>query len=403
MKEKLVVGFIVKGLQTYFTHVHHFLEEAEKRGHEIIIFHLDDYYGTSKITEDDIPTRTFNLEHYWNYPKLFRLLKVDVLIFLNPGNVFDVFLIDLLKETEVKTIYLQHGIKANKVQQKSLALKGKRKSLAKYLFFYTRIVYSLIRDNMKRRRLQNTLRRIKILLFQGSSEYVSLGLPSTHCDYAFVYTNSDKEVLKDKIKYSANNIFKIGLPFDEPEGNKRKTIVKEIHKRVVLYLSSGLRQASVINIDDSIEQAMYRKLHNETLKSNHILIVKIHPRENLDKVKSYFISDKDIIVLKEANLADLVIRANVVLGDYSTALLYAVKYYKPIGLLSYDYFDGFPFDLTLYNIGYKFHINELSNYLNTSALQMVNKANYDNLLEELNSGFKKRLEEYFYDILETLS
>ena len=403
MKRKLVIGFIVKGLQTYFTHIQPFVVEAKKRGHETLIFHLDDYYGTSKISKADIPAKIFNLKHYWNYHKLFSSFNVDKLVFLNPGHVFDVFLVDLLKQTNVKTIYLQHGIKSNKIQPNTQVKKVKSNSLAKYLFFYNRIVYSLFHDKMKKRRLKNTIQRIMISLFQGSSDYVSLGIPSAHCDYAFVYTISDMQILKEKINYLEHNIFKIGMTFIKPAKTSKKIEVNEHHKRVVLYISSGLRQASVISIDDSIEQAMYRKLHNEALKSNYKLIVKIHPRENLDKVKSYFTSDKDIVVYKEANLADLVIEADVVLGDYSTALLYAVKYYKPIGLLSYDYFSVFPFDLALYNIGYKFHINELSHYLNSSDLQIVSKKNYDILLEELSSEFNKRLEDYFYDVLEAIN
>jgi len=402
MKKKLIIGFIVKGLQTYYTHIQHFIGEAQKRGHETIIFHLNEYYGTSEIGKNDIPVLIFNLEDYWNYPKLFRSLNLDILIFLNPGNLFDIFLIDLLKQTRVKTIYLQHGVKANIIQKTEKVQRIKSKSIGKYFFFYNRIVYSLFCNKMKKRRFINTLQRIKISIFQSSSEYVSLGLPSTHCDYALVYTLSDIQVLIDKIKYSEKSIYKIGMPFIKPKETNRINEINENHKKVALYISSGLRQASVVNINDGIEQDMYRTLHYAAQKANHSLIVKIHPRENFAKVKSYFASDKDIIVYKDSNIADLVIKADVVLGDYSTALLYAVKYYKPIGLLSYDYFDIFPFDLTLYKIGHKIHLGNLSEFLRIYKETDVDKPTYDNCLKVFNSAMDIPIEERFHNILESL-
>ncbi|MCZ6702041.1 MAG: hypothetical protein O6940_03260, partial [Ignavibacteria bacterium] len=73
-----------------------------------------------------------------------------------------------------------------------------------------------------------------------------------------------------------------------------------------------------------------------------------------------------------------------VMSEFSTALFYAIKYYKPIIILTSEYFKSYPFDYTKHGIGIKSNLNNLSAVIRES---MSLKPEKDKSYREFISNF----------------
>ena len=400
--KNIKIGCVVKGLQTYDSHFKNFLNQDES--FNFSVYHLNSFYnvGTNEISKKINPVvDLFNISNYYSF---FKSQELDYVIFLNPGHIFDQLLILIFAKLKIKTIYLQHGVKSNDNLNRSKSSINLISSFRKYTFFIFKYFYHAI---LLRSMSVVTLlleRLYSFFINNSDNNLVNIGSKDNPCTFAFVFTEKDKENLNKNHGYSNKNIFITGFSFDKLKKIKNNPFDK---KDYAVYISSGLRQAGVINITDEEELSMYKHLYQAFYLSNLNLAIKLHPREGGKHIKKYFQNnDRVKIIDKSYPLADLVFNSQLVLGDYSTAIFYGIKYFKPILLIKYSYFDIFPFDLEDYGIGTKVFLDDLKKFLkqNKEKLKsLINNESYKNFLMKYDLLNDKTLQFYILSKLKKLT
>jgi len=118
--------------------------------------------------------------------------------------------------------------------------------------------------------------------------------------------------------------------------------------------------------------------------------------------ENYFNQNQNVEFYKNTNLANMVIDADIVSGDYSTAMFYAIKYFKPLLIVESKFFKDYPFDFTKFGIGIKTSETKISKFLKEGI--EIDSNNYRSFLSNyLSSKNGKSLYFNFYNQIDKYS
>jgi hypothetical protein len=359
------IGFFIKTLKNYDAHIAPIIENAPSQDFNFFIFHINKIYSP-EFDNKSIKCKSIDLTTHLNIKKILNSYKLDFMIFFSPGHIYAIFLINICKQLSITPIYFQHGLSLDfsSFDPKSLSqdksIGRKFFSFKKYSFFYSSIGINLLFVKKRLTVLKHLLTKSSYFLtylFRKDSMHKlpKYGLEDIHCNYAFVYGNNDKNYLVESMKMNPRRIVVSGYPFLNP--TKKRTSTEEINR--ILYLTPAFRADGVLPISVDEEREFYLALYEQVKMADCELDIKVHPRDDLELIKSYFEGIDTVNIYSNENLADLTLATSVVISDFSTALFYAIKYYKPIIILNSEYFESYPFDYTKYGIGIKSDLDNL--------------------------------------------
>jgi len=362
----LNIGFILKDLNAYQSHVKPFFDNAPHNKYYFFVFHINKYYSHQKeINYCNIKFIDLTLNK--NINKTLKFYKIDFLLSINPGNIFDLFVSTVAKNINIPTAYYQHGLQLDftsfnpKILFQSSSFIKKINSIRKYSFFYFLFFINIISSSNKIFLMRTVWLKTLILLNKRDIAILpKYGLKENHVDYAFMFGEIDKNYLISSMNMDSRNIFITGYPFlqyDKYNFSNKKLINKKTRK--ALYLSTALRATGVSPITIEEEKMFYQKLFKQVDKAGYKLILKLHPLEDPLLFKSYF-NGMDVEILSNVNLADLCYESDLVIGEYTTTFFYAIREKKPIIIINSNYFNEYPFDFTKFGIGVKSDIDELA-------------------------------------------
>ncbi len=398
------IGFFYKTLEAYDAHIKPFIEKSPNEDFKFYVFHLNQIYAP-EYHNTAIHCPTFELTGNQKIAHTLIACELDFLVFFNPGHIYSLFLIDLCKQLSIVPIYFQHGMSLDlasfdlKSLNQNKSFSRKIISLKKYLFFYLSICVNLFFFKKRWLVLKHLLTKSSYLfthIFNKDKMYKlpKYGLKGVHCDYAFVYGNNDKDYLIKSMNMNPENIIISGYPFLSPTINR---FLKRSEKRV-LYLTNPYRATGILPITLDDEREFYLSMYNQVKMAGYELDIKLHPKDDLEIIQGYFKGCDNVRIYKDKNLADLTLAASVVISDFSTALFYAIRYYKPIIILKSDYFESYPFDYTKHGIGIKSELNNINIVIKgTETLEPARKNNYKKFLTNflLEQGNKSAYDRFY--------
>jgi hypothetical protein len=397
------IGFSIKYLDEYYNWILPFIKSAPK-GYKFTLFHLDKLYNNNPI-KGEVKVELVDLTNKYFIKRELQRSKISAMVFFTPGQIFDVFLTSICKEMNIKTIYFQHGLSLDfnafdsSLLNRDKSLKKKFASLKRFMFFFFYFIINLNSVNKKRILIDSLFRKMSELLFSNKGgPKPKYGLVTNHCDIALVYGKTDKNYLVQKNGFSEEQVFIGSYPFlrEEPKLKLNKGT-----KKIVFYISSALRLSGVIPISEIQEYEFYEELISSVNETGCHLVIKLHPIENYDKFKINLKINKNVTIYKDENLANLTSLADVVIGDYSTALLYPIKYKKPLLLLQSPYFERYPFDYSEYGIGKKVYLEDLSKTLNLCLeKRKIDNDSYEKFLRNYLGDTSTNPHELFFKLLE---
>ena len=402
MSKRIKVGFSIKGLYQYFHMIKPIIDANTSNDITFYIFHTNKYYKYNTPQFEIVNVTVIDLVKTRNIVKLIKEFELDYMIIFNPGQIFDVFITAICKESNTKTIYFQHGLSLpfGSFNIKSIGqgktMKDKLLSLRRYSYFYRSIVANLFLLAEKRRFLKIILKRTyQVFFLHGRFNYPKYGLKEFHCDLGLVFGKKDKEYLVEKNGFRAEDVLIGGYPMLKAVDNKNGSGLPENY---VLYISSGLLKSKVIPITTEDERLFYMGLAKNAKNTGKNIVLKLHPTEDLSLFQEYMRDFNNAFVYKDFNLSNLVANAEIVIGDYSTALFYAIWYRKPLILLRSEFFEKYPFDFVDYGIGEKVYNHDIEQYL-TVAPKVDIKCYNDFLLEFISNEDGRDSNEVLYSCI----
>ena len=376
------IAFILKDLVVFDSHIKPLIDYSRDGNYNFYVYHVNNFYSSKTIIKNN-NVCFIDLSKNKNISTIIRQHKINFIISINPGNIFDLFVISIAKVLNIPSAYYQHGVQLDftSFDPHSLyqgnSLRKKLLSIRKYMFFYYFFFYNIL-ISKKRKLLIKTIKikTIHILNNKNLINQPKYGLKENHAEYAFVYGESDKNYLIKSMNMCSENIFVSGYPFVPFEKFNTKTASKN-KRKTVLYLSTALRAAGVIPMSIEEEKDFYRQVNFEVKNAGYKLVLKLHPIEDEKLFKSYF-NKNDVEIIRTGNLSDLTYESDIILGEYTTTFFYPIRFYKPIIIIKSKYFKEFPFDFSKFGIGIKTEVENLSQAIkNNNSLSKKNIADYD--------------------------
>ena len=381
------IGFFIKGFFQYY-HLVKPLINGLPKGVKITIFHIN-RNGTHAPVDENVCL--VNLASKLNVYKELELQSLDYLVFFNPGQIFDFFLVVLCRQLDISTIYYQHGLSLDfgsfniKNISQGRKFHAKLLTIKNYSFYYKSIIINILRNkNWSRNLIYIILRSKQVFFHYGKKDFPKYGLKQFHCDFAIVYGRYDERYLIEKNGFAPDQIYIGGYKMEEDEKEWEFGL-----SDYVLYISSGLMVSNVIPNSRIIEQDFYQMIAKAVKTIGKTLIIKLHPKEDISTFNNYIKGLDNVYIYKNINLSNLVKAASITIGDYSTALFYSIIHKKPLVLLQSEYLEKYPFDFSDFGIGVKATLENLQDVL--SADIRIDNIKYDEFMKEYVKGDQNSL------------
>jgi len=374
------IFYYIPSIKGFNIHVKPFLDFS--KGNHFVIYNYGDerkyiYNGLQFI----------NLFKCNNYGSLLSRQKIDYFILFNISSIMDIFFIQLCKSLQIKTIYVQHGLRINynnispdKIFKKRSSffylINRAFKKYLRYFLYYLKHFYIFKNKNIIFGYLCLYIKNINkpVILTIPTKGYKNISVT----DYAFVYSQYDSNYLINFFNYKKDLIFIMGLPLNAP--SEKQTIKKQ---KTILLITNDLKNDGLISKE--VEKQLFIKIY-KYFNEGYDFIIKLHPNENEDDIKGYFEKIKSPKILRDVNPLELINSADLVLCFFSsTMLLNVIKDKKPFAFIQipgieFEYQDAF--GITQYGIGKRLNMSGLISTNIVEQLFEVNNEKYNNFIQK---------------------
>lgn len=293
---------------------------------EVLVVHIQNLEDVSHFQE--LPVINIDITGF-SYRRISSVIdnyNPSLCVFFNFKGIIEQLLLRICKEKHIKTLYLEHGIITNdaitfkKLKSTHLYRRLKRVLIQFYQYF-SFIVHS-----------QHPLQEAHLMYEVMLHNKFSL---STF-DYYFVFGHRCMKFISEMFPLEENkNAFIVGYPLFESSKQRNEATIKENQKKLgVLYVHQPFIRDQYTNISYEEERAYLMKWSKRLLPEFGTFTILLHPRENLRFYNALY--DKtNIKVIQSPNNYLVFKQSRLVLGHYSTALLYPLYFNIPTYIIEY--------------------------------------------------------------------
>lgn len=290
-----------------------------------MIFHIGKLQGSNPIILEGVKYIDISNMTYWGVKESFLNSHMDLCIIFNFRSLIEQLALRICKQYKIRNAYLEHGLismntthfKKNKLKDNFFdTLKRQTNFFMKYLCY---IVSS-----------KSPIKETKILynVYLGGKFYKS------PFDHYLIYSQRSKDKLGKIYNLQDSNVSFIGYPIFQ---NKKQAAESEsyvLNGVDVLYVHQPFIIDRFTNITYTSEKQYIVGIREQLRDRYGKFVILLHPRENLANYKERF-SDTDIEIIQAPNNYKEFANKGLIIGHYSTALLYALYFNKPTVIIEY--------------------------------------------------------------------
>ncbi len=325
----------------------HFLRlnnKFKESGYETLLVHTTSFNHPIKDNEYDIDNLKIRDISYYNtifFRKVIEKESPSIILIINLSFVLDRAIVNIAKRKKIRIVYLAHGSLTNPTEFDKIRddldkeIKGNVKRVFSKKNFYGLLNYI---DSKKTGKKTISLIKLIMGIMMHPSQYLTLAQfdKELDVDLLLVYEKKDKLLLSEKMNFPESKIKVVRNPeisefINLPILEKKEFLTKcgiNANKYVV-YLDDGL-------VDNKIwkKEEWYNHLISiaHILNEQHILlIVKLHPRMDLNLHDEFFLKYKNsIIPVMDIDFKNLLYHASFVISHYSSTVIYALLFNKKV-------------------------------------------------------------------------
>lgn len=294
---------------------------------EVLVLHNSKMQPNFK--QIDLPIKNIDVSCL-TYKEIKNILKEwspDICILNNFRGIIDQFFIRICRAEKIKVVFLAHGILTEDVltfktlKKKNLLLRLKRVGY-QFKQYFSFIIHST-----------SPLNELKILYTILFKNYFSVN----PFDLYMVYGERCFNILKEKYELKKGiNTYLVGYPLFSSECQKQKVLnsTHDNYNEGVLYVHQPFILDNYAQLSYEEEREFILKWANKLIPTYHSFTLLLHPRENLERYKLLYEGTK-VNVIQSPNDFRMFINRNLVLGHYSTALLFSLYFNIPTYIIDY--------------------------------------------------------------------
>lgn len=293
------------------------------KGHNMTVLHIAKLHNVEPI---NIPgVRLIDISGFpaQKAEDLLIDLKPDVFVFMSFRSIMELTYNRLCTKIGIKKVYVEHGLFSRdtlkfrtKKLKKEFSLMFKRQAS----FLYTHLDF--IFNN------KNKLDEIRLFYNVYCKGKFNL-VPYEH--YYIFSRRSFDNYSKLFPMNETQNVTYVGYPIFNDEAQKK--VAEVINGGGILYVHQPLIFDGLANITYDEEKEWLVEISKRLCRYSRFTIL-LHPRGDLDAYKKRF-RDTNIDIIKSPNNYKLFADKDLIIGHYSTALLYGLYFDKPTIVLDY--------------------------------------------------------------------
>lgn len=293
-------------------------------GNNIKVFHVAKLHEASPTILDGVEMYDVSGYTYTRAYKLVKSLNPDLFVFLSFRSILELTYHRICERIGVKKIYVEHGLfSGDTLKFRSNKLKTDFRIMLKRQcsFLFTHLGCILRNGNISKEM------KIFYQVYKNSD---------FHCveyDRYYIFSRRSFDNYSKLFQMDENtNVTYIGYPIFNDEIQKIQAEIKQ--GGGVLYVHQPLIFDGLAHISYEEEKKWLLDIANRLEKQYGKFTILLHPRGDLDAYKARF-EDTQISVVKAPNNFKLFADKDLIVGHYSTALLYGLYFGKPTMVLDY--------------------------------------------------------------------
>lgn len=364
----------------------------KERGYDTLLVHASSFHQPIKDVEYQIEGLLLRDISYYK-TKLFRKViereKPSIILIVNLSFVLDRAIINVAKEKNIKIVYLAHGslTRPSEFDKARENLDKKIKGNARRIFtkknFYGLLNYI---DSQKQKEKYSAFIKLIKGILAHPAQYLTLAKydKELDVDLMLVYENKDKRLLTEKMNFPENKIKVVGNPeisefINLPIQDKDKFMsnIGIQTNSYAVYLDDGLVANKIWSRDEWYNHI--NSIRNVLQEKQMQLVLKLHPRVNLNEHQIFFLENKSsIIPLVDVDFKNLLYHSKLVISHYSSTVVYALLFYKKVIIPKWTQNSKaltkkYPDNIVYYCQNIKGFEHEINNRINEENVENINK------------------------------
>lgn len=293
-------------------------------GANLYVLHISKLHGVQPEIIDAYKAIDISCYSYNRLKKLLYDINPDVFVFLSFRSLLEYAINRLCVNLNIRKIYLEHGLFSTDT------LKFRKNKLKKEIvktiwrqFSYWLVQLGLIMHS------EHPFWEIKL----ANSVYRKNEFKKAPYDHYYIFSKRSFDCYKSIFDLNNSNVTYVGYPIFNDDAEKNIVDVQRSNKGV-LYVHQPLVSDGIASISYEEEKKYIKMLANILKDKYGSFTILLHPRSDLYEYKERF-NDTGIEIVQSPNNFRLFANKSLIVGHYSTALLYGLYFNKPTVVLDY--------------------------------------------------------------------
>lgn len=292
---------------------------------EIVIFHIASLQKQKQPTVERIKSYDVSFCSYSEIIDIIKGERIDLWVSLNFRSLFELLFQRTCALQGIKSVYLEHGF----FSQNTLHFKTQKaqryilETINRQLNFWWKYIGLLYSTSKK----SQEWRVLRLVYFKNDFNLSPF-------DHYFIYSQREYNLLSKIFSLDESNTSLVGYPIFSSKKDKEAASAELTMNGEALYVHQPFILDGYATISYEQEKEYLLDLEKQLSKKYKRLIILLHPRENLSTYKKRF-ADTQIIIIQSPNNYSCFTDKSLIIGHYSTALLYALYFEKPTVILNY--------------------------------------------------------------------
>ncbi|HRV55160.1 MAG: hypothetical protein KDD20_00560 [Mangrovimonas sp.] len=368
----------------------------KERGYDTLLVHTSSWIRNDVEKEKTLQGLKFRDVSYYRTNRIKKIIKKEApsaIVILNLSFILDRALVKICKDLGINLYYLAHGKLITRESQ--VVVKDNMKKFGKsklYSKVKMKNIYSLYNYFIE----MKSLSKFFGFFIKASKNYTQFTAFPRYSEElevqkSMMYYPIDRDIMIDEYGFPPDNVIVVGNPelddfFHTKIKDKNEFCAQDLgleKQNYIAYIDDGL--SSMRNWDTN-KWLQFLKDINDVLKKHEMqMVIKLHPRRELDDACISFFKDESIAYFKDLDFKNYIYHSHFVFSHFSSVIVYALLLDKnvksPRWGLSVGIEENFPHDV----IDYYYNKEDFENNLYNLA---INKpAIQDYLLEAIGTSF----------------
>lgn len=290
----------------------------------IFVLHISKLHGVQPKAKDGYKAIDISYYSYGKLEKTLRDINPDLFVFLSFRSLLEYTINRLCVNLNIRKVYLEHGLfSADTLKFRKNKLKKEVLQTTKRQFAYWFLLLGLAIHS------KHSLLELKL----AHMAYIKSNFRGCSYDHYYLFSKRSYDCCKAIFDLNEHNTTYIGFPIFNSEAEKQRVGFPK-HCTGVLYVHQPLISDRIATISFDEEKAYLQTIAQNVKEKYGNFTVLLHPRANLREYEERF-RNTGIEIVQSPNDYRCFVNKSLIIGHYSTALLYGLYFNEPTIVVDY--------------------------------------------------------------------